>query len=93
MGGNIMAAKLVRRAAPVYPRDALRQGIQGTVRLRAIIDKQGAVRDLRLLQGICSLSKAAIDAVKQWRYTPTTLNGQPVEIDTTIDVTFSVNRY
>jgi TonB family protein len=91
MGGNVIAAKLVRRVQPEYPEIARRERLQGTVRLHAIIAKDGTIRLLRVQTGYCSLGQAAMKAVRQWRYTPTMVEGKPVEVDTTIDVIFSLN--
>jgi protein TonB len=60
--------------------------------LHAIIAKDGSVQDLQVIQGQCILAEAAIAAVKQWVYRPTMINGNPVEVDTTIDVIFALNR-
>lgn len=90
-GGAVQAAMLTHRVAPEYPPVARAEHLQGTVRLHAIIAKDGTIRDLRVVKGACSLARAAIDAVKKWRYTPTKLEGRPVEVDTTIDVIFSLN--
>lgn len=91
-GGNITAAMLVNKVQPQYPKIARDEHLQGTVRLHAIIGKDGSVAQLVVLQGYCSLAKSSVDAVSKWRYKPTTLSGQPVEVDTTIDVIFSL-RY
>jgi protein TonB len=85
-GGSVQAALLINRVQPVYPR------ISGTVRLHAIISKQGTVESLEVLSGHPLLVRAAMDAVQQWKYKPTLLNGEPVEVDTTIDVIFSLNQ-
>lgn len=87
-GGDIQAAQLMTRAQPVYPVLARQSGIQGVVVLHAIIDRDGRVSELRVISGHPLLVKAAIDAVNQWRYQPTLLNGQPVEVETTITVSF-----
>lgn len=92
MGGNVTAAKLLHKVTPNYPERARLERLQGTVRLHAIIAKDGSIALLRLQEGVCSLALASIDAVRQWRYVPTLLGGQPVEVDTTIDVIFSLNR-
>jgi len=60
------------------------------VKLHAIIGKDGRIESLRVVSGRCSLARASVDAVRQWRYTPTLLNGQPVEVDTEIDVLFAL---
>jgi TonB family protein len=91
-GGAVTAAKLVQRVQPEYPEIARRERIQGTIRLHAIIGKDGSIRGLRVMSGACSLSKSAYDAVKKWRYSPTTLEGKPVEVDTTIDVIYSLRQ-
>lgn len=91
VGGNVQAAKNIRKVPPMYPEIARREHLQGTVRLHAIIAKDGSLSQLVVLRGYCSLAKASIEAVKQWRYTPTLLLGQPVEVDTTIDVIFALN--
>jgi len=91
-GGSVQAAKLVNRVQPQYPPIAREEHLQGTVRLHAIIDKGGFVSHLVVLQGYCSLAKSSVEAVSKWRYTPTLFTGQPVEVDTTIEVTFTLNH-
>src|SRR5216684_1760225 len=91
-GGAVTAASLINRVQPVYPPLARQTRISGTVRLHAIISKSGGVQQLEVISGHPLLVQAALDAVKQWRYRPTTLNGEPVEVDTTIDVIFSLNQ-
>jgi periplasmic protein TonB len=88
---GVMAARLIRRVQPDYPRIAQMMRLSGTVRLRAIIGADGSVQQLQLLSGNPILARAAIDAVKQWRYQPTRLNGQPVQVETSITVTFVLN--
>jgi len=66
--------------------------VEGVVRLHAIIGKDGSVHDIEMVSGDQLLVDAAIKAVRQWRYAPTTFNGQPVEVDTTIDVIFQLNH-
>ena len=91
-GGNVQAALLVNKVQPVYPPLARQTRISGTVRLHAIISKEGAIKELSVISGHPLLVRAALDAVQQWRYRPTLLNGEPVEVDTTIDVIFSLNQ-
>src|ERR1700684_1627788 len=91
-GGRVQAAVLITRVHPVYPPLARQTRISGTVRLHAIISKSGSVESLEVLSGHPLLVRAAMDAVQQWRYKPTLLNGEPVEVDTTIDVIFSLNQ-
>jgi TonB family protein len=92
MGGNVQAAKIINKVQPTYPGTARSEHLQGTVRLHAIIGKDGSVQQLKVISGYCSLAEASMDAVKQWRYFPTTLAGKPVEVDTTIDVIFALNH-
>ncbi|MBZ5539076.1 MAG: energy transducer TonB [Acidobacteriia bacterium] len=91
MGGNATAAKILQRIQPLYPEKARRERLQGTVKLFAIIGKDGSIHMLRVATGYCSLAQEAMRAVRQWRYSPTLLEGQPVEVETTIDVIFSLN--
>jgi len=90
VGGNVQAASLVRKVDPIYPPIAKTAHISGTVVLHAIIGKDGSVQNLEYVNGPPLLMKAAMDAIKQWRYKPTMLNGEPVEVDTTISVVFSL---
>jgi periplasmic protein TonB len=90
-GGAVTAASLINRVQPSYPPLARQTRISGTVRLHAIISKSGTVQQLEVMSGHPLLVQAALDAVRQWKYRPTTLNGEPVEVDTTIDVIFSLN--
>jgi len=83
---------LVNKVQPVYPPLARQTRISGTVRLHAIISKDGSVKELEVLNGHPLLVQSALDAVRQWRYRPTLLNNEPVEVDTTIDVIFSLNQ-
>lgn len=92
VGGNVTAARILNRTNPVYPPLARQTRISGTVRLHAIIAKDGTVQQLEVLSGHPLLVQAALDAVRQWRYQPTLLNGEPVEVDTTVDVIFSLNQ-
>ena len=88
VGGQVQEAKIIARPNPVYPPLARQARIQGKVQLHAIIDKDGRVSQLEVVSGHPLLVKAALDAVQNWRYQPTVLNGEPVEVDTTIDVNF-----
>jgi len=92
VGGNVIAARIVNRVQPVYPPLARQTRISGTVRLHAIIGKDGTIQQLEVMSGHPLLQQNALDAVRQWRYQPTLLNGEPVEVDTTIDVIFSLNQ-
>jgi periplasmic protein TonB len=90
IGGNVQQAKMARMVQPVYPQIAKSAHIQGTVILHAIIAKDGSVQELQYVSGPPLLMKNAMDAVRQWRYQPTLLNGDPVEVDTTISVVFTL---
>jgi protein TonB len=81
---------LVRQVKPVYPALARQARIQGTVVLQAVISKAGDIEGLHLVSGHPMLAPAAIDAVKQWKYKPYFLNGEPVEVETTINVNFTL---
>jgi protein TonB len=89
-GGAVTAASIRTQTQPSYPPLARQAHIQGMVVLHAIIDKQGRVAQLEVVSGHPLLVQSAMEAVKQWRYKPTQLNGDPVEVDTTIQVTFAM---
>ncbi len=92
VGGTVRRFMLIYNVQPRYPIDAQMAGIQGTVKLRAIITKEGTVRELKVVSGHPLLVDAAITAVREWRYSPTLLGGEPVEVVTTIDVVFTLGR-
>jgi protein TonB len=91
VGGNVQQAKLIHSPRPIYPPLAKQARIQGVVRLQAIIAKDGSIQELQVLQGHPLLVQSALDAVRQWRYQPTLLNNEPVEVVTTIDVVFTLS--
>ncbi len=90
VGGQVELAKLIFQPRPEYPPLAKMARTQGTVRLEAIISKDGLIQDLKMMSGHPLLVKAAIEAVSRWRYQRTLLNGEPVEVVTEIDVNFSL---
>jgi protein TonB len=90
VGGAVIAANLIRQVTPVYPPIAKTAHISGTVVLHAIISKDGTIEQLEYISGPPLLMKNAMDAVRQWRYRPTMLNGEPVEVDTTVSVVFTL---
>lgn len=92
VGGQVTAAKLVNRVTPQYPPLARQTRVSGAVKLHAIISKDGSIMELSVISGHPLLVQAAISAVKEWRYQPTLLNGQPVEVETTIDVLFNLQQ-
>jgi periplasmic protein TonB len=90
VGGNVQQANLLRQVQPLYPPIAKTAHISGTVILHAIISKDGTIEQLEYVSGPPLLMKNAMDAVRQWRYRPTMLNGEPVEVDTTVSVVFTL---
>ena len=90
VGGMVESARLIFQPKPEYPPLAKMARIQGTVRLDAIISKDGTIQDLRVLSGHPLLVKSALEAVQRWRYQPTLLNGEAVEVATEIDVNFTL---
>jgi protein TonB len=91
MSEGVMAAMLVNRVDPQYPKIARAAHISGVVHLRAIIAKNGTVRELEVVDGNPLLAQAARVAVQNWRYQPTRLNGEPVEVETYVTVNFILN--
>ena len=91
VGGNIKEPKKLKNASPVYPDIAKQARVQGVVILECTISPQGKVSDVKALRGIPLLDQAAIDAVKQWVYTPTLLNGVPVPVIMTVTVNFKLS--
>jgi protein TonB len=83
---------IVFKQTPIYPVDAKAAHVQGTVVLGAIIGTDGTVKDLHVVSGPDQLQQAALDAVRQWRYRPYLLNGDPVEVRTTINIIFTLAR-
>jgi len=92
VGGNVQQARLIRQPKPVYPPLARQARIQGTVRLTAIIATDGTIQSLQVVSGHPLLVPSALEAVKQWVYQPTLLNGEPVEVITQIDVNFTLSQ-
>jgi len=90
VGGRIQAARLVNRVVPTYPEEAIEAGMEGVVVLHAVIARDGSVKELALESGHPMLAPSALEAVRQWRYKPLLLNGQIVEVETTIEVQFKL---
>ena len=90
VGGQVESARLIFQPKPEYPPLAKMARIQGTVRLEAIISKDGTIQDLKVVSGHPLLVKSALEAVQRWRYQPTLLNGEPVEVVTEVDVNFTL---
>jgi protein TonB len=89
---HIDPAMLIHRVEPIFPTLARQTGREGRVELHALIGTDGAVRSLQFLEGDAMFYQSALDAVRQWRYKPTFLNGRPVEVDTHITVIYKLNR-
>lgn len=87
---DVIQGNLVKQVPPVYPEEAKKAGIQGSVVLEIVISKEGVPMDLRVASGPKELQNSAIDAVRQWRYKPYLLNGDPVEVTSTVTVTYSL---
>lgn len=94
VGGNVQAAKLINRVTPLYPADCKAERVQGIVLLRALIDKEGYVTELKAINEFVDprLRDSAIAAVKQWRYATAYLNGEPADVVTQIDVNFTLTQ-
>jgi protein TonB len=92
VSSGVMAWNLVVKTMPQYPAIPKAAGIQGTVVLQATISKTGSIENLRVISGPPMLQQAAIDAVRTWRYKPYLLNGEPVEVETTINVVFNLGE-
>ena len=92
VGAIVQQNMLISQPPAVYPPDAKQARIQGVVKLSATIAKDGTIQDLEVISGHPMLIPAAKDAVKQWVYRPTLLNGQPVEVVTQIDVNFTLTQ-
>lgn len=90
VGGDVQAAKLIKKVIPVYPVLARQARISGTVRLAGVIAKDGTIEQLQVVSGHPLLVKSAVDAVRQWVYKPTLLNGVAVEVIAPIDVIFTL---
>ncbi len=92
VGGGVQSAKLMSGPKPAYPPLARTTRTQGTVRIQALIGRDGVIRNLQVVSGPPLLISAAIEAVQQWRYQPTLLNGEPVEVITEIDINFTLSQ-
>ncbi len=92
VGGDVQMAKLIRKVMPIYPPLARNARVFGVVHLVGTISKDGTIRNLQLVDGNPLLTSAAMEAVAQWVYQPTLLNGQPVEVIAPIDVNFTLGH-
>lgn len=92
ISGGVVAGMLVHKTTPPYPSIAVAMHQEGTVVLQATISKTGIIENLRVLSGPAMLQQSALDAVRDWRYRPYLLNGEPVEVETTVNVIFNLGR-
>ena len=92
VGGDIKEPRKIRDMRPVYPQEAMDAKVQGIVILEAVIGLDGAVEKARLLRSVPLLDQAALDAVLQWQFTPTLLNGAPVPVIMTVTVNFTLQQ-
>jgi protein TonB len=90
VSSGVSSGLLIRKVSPNYPPLARQARIQGTVILQAQISKDGSIQNLQLISGHPMLAPAAIEAVKQWKYKPYLLNGEPVEVETQVQVNFTL---
>jgi protein TonB len=90
ISGGVMAGNLILKVTPVYPSIAKAARVQGTVVLQATISKTGSIENLHVISGPQMLQQAALDAVKSWRYRPYLLSGEPVEVETQVNVVFTL---
>ena len=90
VGGGVQSAKLIFAPKPAYPALGRATRTQGTVKIQALIGRDGLIRNLQVISGPPLLITAAVEAVRQWRYQPTLLNAEPVEVITEIDVNFTL---
>jgi protein TonB len=90
ISAGVAGGLLVQKTAPVYPQMAREARVSGTVVIQATITKTGTVENLRAVSGPAMLRQSALDAVKTWRYKPYLLDGEPVDVETTVSVTFSM---
>jgi protein TonB len=91
IGANVQSSKLIRKVDPIYPAQAKAEGIEGSVTLQVTIGEDGQVQSAEPIEGNPILAAAAQEAVKQWGYQPTLLNGRPVSVITTVVVPFPAN--
>ncbi len=92
VSGNVMQQKLRYRVEPVYPEEARRNRIECTVRLTVVIATDGSIQQIRVDEGQPLLARTAVDAVRQWKYEQTFLNGEPVEVLTGVNVEFHLKQ-
>ena len=92
VGGRVRKARLIHQVPPVYPVEAIEQEITGRVELEAVISVEGLIQQVKVLSGDPLLAESALEAVRQWRYQPTKLNGLEVEVITSIEIFFKLTE-
>lgn len=92
VSASVMAGNVLNRVNPVYPPDAKKAKIQGKVILDAVVGKDGTVENLKVVSGPKELQQSSLDAVRQWTYKPFLQNGNPVEVETTVSVIYSLAK-
>jgi len=90
ISAGVAVGLLIQKTQPIYPPIAKAARVSGTVQLQATISKTGSIENLRVVSGPAMLQQAAIDAVRTWRYRPYLLNNEPVEVETTVNVVFTL---
>jgi TonB family protein len=91
-GCQLSSPKVIHQVRPIYPAEAKTAGTEGMVRIEAVVDRDGKVKEVKLLSGHPVLAKAAMEAVSKWQYRPTVLNGTSVEVECEIDVNFRLSK-
>jgi hypothetical protein len=92
VGGNVQQAKLIKQARPTYPPEARQRRIQGTLQFQATIDKKGEISELEFLRGPLIFYESTRDTLLRWKYQPTLLSGEPVEVLTRLDVNYTLSQ-
>ena len=90
VGGQVLTSRLINHPSPIYPPLARAARVQGTVILQVVVDESGRVRETKIISGHPLLTQAAVDAVQQWVYSPTLLNGEPIPVIGTVTVRFTL---
>lgn len=89
---RLVPAHAIYRVEPFYPRVALQQGVEGTVKIRATVDRDGKVKNLKVISGPALLTASALDAAQYWRYIPSLRNGEPIETEEEISIEFHLTH-
>ena len=89
---DVLQAKLVKESSPDprYPEEARKKGLQGVVKLHVLVAKDGSVKKLSVISGDPILAKSSLETVRRWKYQPTLSNGKPVEVESVVEITFTI---